>query len=227
METAKLSGIRAFVFDAYGTLFDVNSAAESIQDELGPQWSSIADQWRSKQLQYTWLRGLSGNYVDLWQVTGDALTFALRAHNLATPDIHARLMNLYLTLKPYPEVVPTLSGLKQRGLALAILSNGSPRMLSAAVNGAGIATMIDEVISVDRVRTFKPHPSVYQLAPQLLGINANEICFISSNAWDAYSAKAYGFRVLWCNRSKQPAECLPGTPDAEIGSLTEIADYLA
>ena len=227
MTTLKLSGVRAFVFDAYGTLFDVNSAAETIKDDLGEQWQAISNLWRSKQLQYTWLRGLAGNYVDFWQVTGEALTYALRSHGMEKQGLHDRLMNLYWTLRPYPEVMQSLGELKARGIRCAILSNGSPKMLSAAVDNAGIATLLDAVISVDSVGVFKPHPSVYRLAPALLGVKASEICFVSANAWDAYSAKAFGFHVLWCNRAKQPPEIIPATPDAEIESLAGLPEFLA
>ena len=227
MTTLKLSGVRAFVFDAYGTLFDVNNAAETIKDDLGEQWQAISNLWRSKQLQYTWLRGLAGNYVDFWQVTGEALTYALRSHGMEKQGLHDRLMNLYWTLRPYPEVMQSLGELKARGIRCAILSNGSPKMLSAAVDNAGIATLLDAVISVDSVGVFKPHPSVYRLAPARLGIKVSEICFVSANAWDAYSAKAFGFHVLWCNRAKQQPEIIPATPDAEIESLAGLPEFLA
>ena len=226
MTTLKLSGVRAFVFDAYGTLFDVNNAAETIKDDLGEQWQAISNLWRSKQLQYTWLRSLAGNYVDFWQVTGEALTYALRCHSMEKQGLHDRLMNLYWTLRPYPEVMQSLGELKARGIRCAILSNGSPKMLSAAVDNAGIATLLDAVISVDSVGVFKPHPSVYRLAPARLGIKVSEICFVSANAWDAYSAKAFGFHVLWCNRAKQQPEIIPATPDAEIDSLAGLPDFL-
>lgn len=226
MAATKLTGVRAFVFDAYGTLFDVNSAAEQVKDELGEQWLAVSNLWRAKQLQYTWLRGLTGNYVDFWQVTAEALTFALRSHNMKSQGLQDRLMNSYLTLRPYPEVMQSLGEIKARGMQCAILSNGSPRMLSAAVDNAGIATLLDAVISVDTVGVFKPHPSVYQLAPALLGVKASEICFVSSNAWDAFSAKAFGFQVLWCNRTKQQPELIPATPDAEIESLAGLTEFL-
>ena len=224
--TTKLKGIRACVFDAYGTLFDVNSAARAAQEYLGDQWEPLADLWRSKQLQYTWLRGLGGRHADFWQVTGDALDFALSALHIEDAEMRTRLMNLYLILEPYPEVVETLRRLQTAGMKLAILSNGTPTMLSAASAHAGIDHFFDAVLSVEEVKIYKPHPSVYNLACERLSFSADEICFLSSNGWDAYSAKAFGFRVLWCNRSGQIAERSPQTPDAQIATLAELPDIV-
>ena len=218
----RLPNIHACVFDAYGTLFDVASAARSAQDALGEKWQTLAELWRSRQLQYTWLRSLTGQYMDFWQVTGDALDFALETLRVADPALRERLMNLYLTLEAYPEVRETLSKLSAAGMKLAILSNGAPAMLSAAAVHAGIAELFDAIISVDEVKFYKPHPWVYALASERLNIDAANICFLSTNGWDAYSAKAFGFRVLWCNRSGQAPERLPETPDAQIASLAEL-----
>ena len=222
MTTIKLPDIEACVFDAYGTLFDFNSAANTARDELGDDWSKLSELWRQKQLQYTWLRGLAGHHADFWQVTGDALAFALAALNLDRPGLHDRLMQLYLALNVFPEVPETLRALKVQGKRLAILSNGSPAMLAAVVNNAGLAEMFDAVISVEEVGVFKPHPSVYALAPKHLSVTPGHVCFLSSNAWDAYSAKAYGFHVLWCNRYGQVPENIPATPDAEIANLQSL-----
>lgn len=219
MATIKLPDIDACVFDAYGTLFDFNSAASAARDELGDDWSRLSELWRQKQLQYTWLRGLAGHHADFWQVTGDALAFAMTALNLDRPGLHNRLMQLYLALDVFPEVPETLHALKAQGKRLAILSNGSPSMLAAVVNHAGLAEVFDAVISVEEAGVFKPHPSVYALAPKHLSVTPERICFLSSNAWDAYSAKAFGFRVLWCNRYGQVPEHIPATPDAEITNL--------
>ncbi len=221
-----LTHIRACVFDAYGTLFDVAAAARDMQDELGGQWQALADLWRTKQLQYTWLRGLGGRHADFWQVTGDALDFALASLKLDAGRLREPLMALYLKLGHYPEVPATLRALKARGLKLAILSNGSPRMLSAAVGNAGLGDVFDAVLSVESVGVFKPHPSVYQLAVDALGLPAEEMCFLSSNGWDAFSAKAFGYRVLWCNRFGQAAERIPETPDGEIQTLAELPALL-
>jgi 2-haloacid dehalogenase len=226
MTTLKLAGIEACVFDAYGTLFDVNSAARTAQDALGEKWKPLAELWRSKQLQYTWLRGLAGHHADFWQVTGDALDFALSTLKLEDSALRARLMNLYLTLIAYPEVPEMLKRLKAAGMKLAILSNGTPAMLAAAVANAGIAHLIDAILSVEEVKIYKPHPSVYGLGCKRLNVAASRICFLSSNGWDAYSAKAFGFRTLWCNRFGQAPEHIPETPDGQIATLAELPDIV-
>jgi 2-haloacid dehalogenase len=164
-----LTGIRACVFDVYGTLFDVNSAAAQAKDALGEKWQTLAELWRARQLQYTWLRSLAGRHVDFWQLTGEALDFAMASLKLDDPALRDRLMELYLRISAYPEVSETLKRLKAAGLRLAILSNGSPRMLSAAVENAGIAKLLDAVLSVEEVGIYKSHPSVYQLAHRLRG----------------------------------------------------------
>jgi 2-haloacid dehalogenase len=222
----KIHGIAACVFDAYGTLFDVNSAAHSAQDALGEKWQALAELWRAKQLQYTWLRGLAGRHADFWQVTGDALDFAMATLHRKDDVLRARLMDLYLSLKAYPEVPDVLQRLKTGGLRLAILSNGTPAMLAAAAANAGIADLLDTVLSVEEVQVYKPHPSVYALACGRLNLSAQQICFFSSNGWDAYSAKAFGFRVVWCNRFGQAPERIPETPDAQIVTLAEVPDIV-
>jgi 2-haloacid dehalogenase len=178
--------------------------------------------WRQKQLQYTWLRASQGRHADFWRVTEDALDFAMESLGIASPALRQRLMNLYLTLDAFPEVSDTLAKLKAAGFTTAILSNGSPPMLSAAVAGAKIGHLLDAVLSVEEVGVYKPHPSVYRLAVERLGIPADAIVFSSSNAWDAYAASAFGMRVVWCNRYGQRAERLPGKPDHVIASLAEL-----
>jgi 2-haloacid dehalogenase len=227
----ELRGIEACVFDAYGTLFDVNSAARSArdlpeEDALGEKWQPLAELWRAKQLQYTWLRSLAGQYKDFWQVTGDALDFALSTLHPADPALRDRLMSLYLRLNAYPEVSETLQRLKAAGMNTAILSNGTPDMLAAAVGNAGISNLLDAVLSVEEVKIYKPHPSVYKLACDRLNVAAGQICFVSSNGWDAYSAKAFGLRVVWCNRFGQEPERIPEPPDAQIISLAELPDII-
>jgi len=222
----KLEGIKACVFDAYGTLFDVNSAARSAQDALGDQWKPLAELWRAKQLQYTWLRSLGGRYADFWQVTREALDFALESFGLSDVVLQERLMNLYLSLHAYPEVPDALRKLKAAGIKLAILSNGSPKMLASATANAGIAKLFDAILSVEEVKVYKPHPSVYELACKRLNVTASAICFLSSNGWDAYSAKAFGMRVLWCNRLQQAPERIPETPDAQIATLAELPEIV-
>jgi 2-haloacid dehalogenase len=217
-----LEGVRAVVFDAYGTLFDVASAAARARDALGSRWEALAETWRAKQLQYTWLRSLMGKHADFWQVTGDALDFALAAHGLGGAELRARLMASYERLGAYPDARPALEALRARGLRLAILSNGSPRMLAAAAESAGLAPLLEHVISVEDVRVYKPSPAVYRLAPARLGLWPAEIAFVSANGWDAAGAKAFGFSVAWCNRAGAPADRLPDAPDVELRSLAEL-----
>lgn len=217
-----LRGVRACVFDAYGTLFDFASAARRCRDVLGDDIDKLTALWRDKQLQYTWLRATQGRHADFWQVTGDALDFSIETLNLDTPGLRDRLMALYLTLDPFPEVPAVLGKLKAAGLRTAILSNGSAPMLDAAVKAAKLQALFDEVLSVEEVGVYKPHPKVYQLAADRLGIPVSAISFQSSNAWDAYAASAFGMQVVWCNRYGQRRERLPGSPDREIRSLAEL-----
>ena len=222
MSQLPLTGIRACVFDAYGTLFDYASAAARCRDVLGDKFDRLVTLWRDKQLQYTWLRATQNRHVEFWRVTGDALDFALETLGIDDRALRERLMNLYLTLDAFPEVPDTLSRLKALGLKTAILSNGAPAMLEAVVGNAKIGSLLDAVLSVEEVGVYKPHPKVYQLAVDRLAVDAKEILFLSSNAWDAYAASAFGFRVAWCNRYGQRPERLPGKPDYEIKSLAEI-----
>jgi len=226
MAVARLDGIRACVFDAYGTLFDYGSAAARCRDVLGDKFERLSALWRDKQLQYTWLRTLAGRHVDFWQVTGDALDFALDTLGIENAPLRDQLMNLYLTLDTFPEVPNTLQRLKAAGLKTAILSNGSPAMLQAAIDHAGIGAFLDAVLSVEEVGLYKTHPDVYRLAVRRLGVEAAAISFQSSNAWDAYAASAFGMRVVWCNRYGQRRERLPGNPDREVTTLAELPALL-
>ena len=224
---SQLFGIRACVFDAYGTIFDFASAAARSPEIPEDKRAALTNLWRDKQLQYTWLRSLQGRYADFWQVTGEALDFTLDSLGIATPSLRDRLMELYLTLSAFPEVPDTLRRLKEAGFVTAILSNGSPPMLDAAVRGAGLQSLLDAVLSADAVKVFKTHPRVYDYALEQLGLRAEQISFQSSNAWDAYAASAYGMRVVWCNRYGQRRERLPGAPDHEVKSLAELPALLA
>ena len=219
---APLPGIRACVFDAYGTVFDFAAAARGCTDALGAQAPALTALWRDKQLQYTWLRSMQGRYVDLWQITGDSLDYALETLGLAEPALRARLMDLYRTLAVFPEIPDMLRRLRAAGMRTAILSNGSPAMLASAVAGNHLAEILDAVISVDEVGVFKPDPRVYQHALDRLGVAAAEVSFQSSNAWDAWAASAFGMRVVWCNRYAQKPERLPGRPDHEVTSLAAL-----
>ena len=224
---SQITGIRACVFDAYGTLFDFASAAARCPDIPEDKRDAVTALWRDKQLQYTWLRSLAGRYAEFWQVTGDALDFTLDSLGLATPALRARLMELYLSLSAFPEVPEMLRQLRQAGFKTAILSNGSPAMLDAVVRRAGFADLLDAVFSVDAVGVYKTHPQVYEYSLRQLGLRAEQVSFQSSNAWDAYAASAFGMRVVWCNRYGQRRERLPGAPDHEIRSLAELPALLA
>jgi 2-haloacid dehalogenase len=219
------SGVRACVFDAYGTIFDFASAAARCQAAPAEQRAALTTLWRDKQLQYAWLRTLQGRYVDFWQVTGEALDYALEALQL-DEDLHAPLMALYRQLSPFRDAEGTLRALRAAGHVTAILSNGSPPMLTHAVERGGLDGLFDAVLSVDAMQAFKTHPRVYQHAAQRLGMAPGDILFVSSNGWDAYAASDFGMRVVWCNRYGQPRERLPGQPDAEITSLAELPALL-
>lgn len=226
MTNAAFGTVQACVFDAYGTLFDVNSAAADCRDALGEQADPLSALWRAKQLEYTWLRSLMGKYAPLWQVTGEALDFALETLGIQDQALRDRLMESYLELDMVPEVTELLAALKNAGLKTAILTNGSPEMIAAAVKHSGIGELLDGVYSVDQLGVFKPHPSVYRLAVDGLGVAKENISYQSSNAWDAAAAAAFGMRVAWCNRSGQRRENLPAQPDAEIKSLSELPGIL-
>lgn len=217
-----IAGIKACVFDAYGTLFDFAAAAGKCRDVLGDDADALTVLWRDKQLQYTWLRACQGLHADFWQVTGDALDFSLATLGIEKPALRERLMALYLALDTFPEVPDVLGRLKAAGMRTAILSNGSPGMLDAVVKAARLDTVLDVVLSVEEVGVYKPHPKVYQLAVDRLGVPAPGIAFQSSNAWDAHAASAFGMKVIWCNRYRQRRERLPGAPDREVQSLSDL-----
>lgn len=226
MSHPRFVNIGACVFDAYGTLFDFKAAAARFEAELGGKAAKLSEIWRAKQLQYTWLRSLMDDYADFWTVTGEALDYALDAVDINDEEIRSKLLNAYLTLDAYPEVPEMLQTLKSAGVRTAILSNGSPVMLDAAVKAAGLEDLLDATLSVEDVGIFKPHRSVYQLAVGVLGISAERVSFQSSNSWDAAGAAHFGFRVAWCNRFGQPEEQLPGKPDVQIKTLAELPPLL-
>ena len=219
--------IRACVFDAYGTLFDVHSAVGTHRARLGEHATHISQLWRTKQLEYTWLRSLMGQYQDFWHVTQDALDYACATYGVDDPALRHDLMQAYLQLDCYPEVPDTLQELKTRGYRTVILSNGSPAMLAAAVTNASVAHLIDATLSVDVLGIYKPSPRVYQLAMEHLAVSAQEISFQSSNAWDAAAAASVGLRVVWVNRFKQQWERLGTVPDVELQSLSALPAVLA
>ncbi len=226
MANEAFTDIQACVFDAYGTLFDVHSAVARHKQRLGDVGDAVSMLWRTKQLEYTWLRSLMGRHVDFWRVTGDALDYALDAHGVDDTGLRDDLMQAYLQLDAYPEVRSVLLRLQRQGMRTAILSNGSPMMLEAAVSGAGIADLLDFVLTVEDVGIYKPDPRVYQLAVDRLGIDAERMSFQSSNSWDAVAAATFGMRVAWINRFGQRRERLTAQPHAELRTLEELPPLL-
>ena len=226
MSHPRFVDIGACVFDAYGTLFDFNAATARFEGELDGKAARLSEIWRMKQLQYTWLRSLMDDYEDFWTVTGEALDYALDAVAIKDEAIRGKLLNAYLTLDAYPEVPEMLQKLKSAGVQTAVLSNGTPEMLQAAIEGAGIEALLDATLSVEQVGIYKPHRTVYQLAVDSLGVGAERISFQSSNSWDAVGAAYFGFRVAWCNRFGQPDEQLSVGPDVQIKTLAELPPLL-
>lgn len=226
MGSTSFQNIKACVFDAYGTLFDVHSALTKFSERLGNEAKRLSTIWRTKQLEYTWLRSLMRQHADFWQVTQDALDYALDSVGLTDNHLREGLMEAYLNLDSYPEVFETLNRLKKQGLPTAILSNGSPRMLDAVVKKNKLEKVIDMILSVEEVGVYKPDPRVYQLAVDKFGIEASNIIYLSSNAWDVAGAACFGFCVVWINRFNQLPERLPFQPQAEIKSLSELPSLL-
>ncbi|MEM9524616.1 MAG: haloacid dehalogenase type II [Pseudomonadota bacterium] len=218
------------VFDAYGTLFDVAAAAREAATEPGREafsriWPQVASDWRLKQLQYTWLRAIADAHTDFWQVTQDGLDWAL-ANSDASDDagLRKRLLQLYWELSSYPEVPAMLKTLKKGGFNTAILSNGSPDMLTAAVKSADIGDVLDDVLSVETAGVFKPHRSVYDMVGRRFGCTPDRVLFVSSNGWDAAASAGYGFHAVWVNRAEEPMDRLPWTPRDTTTDLTPIPD---
>jgi len=217
--------IQALAFDAYGTLFDVHSVISTCNQVFPDKGPALSQLWRAKQLEYTWLRSLMGRYEDFWQVTESALAFACRSLKLDCPPVtRQKLMDAYLHLDPFPEVRQALQSLSR--YKLAILSNGSPRMLAGVVESTGLKGVFADVISVDEVEIFKPNPRVYELAPRHLKVPQAAIGFISSNFWDIAGAKSFGLWTCWINRGKTPEDELGFRPDATIASLAELVHRL-
>ena len=220
--------ITTCVFDAYGTLFDVAAAARQAAAEpefetLADKWPELANHWRLKQLQYTWLRAVADAHCDFWDVTQDGLDWALEAVGLQGDiTLRQRLLDLYWELQAYPEVPDMLKALKAGGLQTAILSNGSPPMLNGAVQSAAIGDVLDDVLSVESVGVFKPHASVYDLVQNRFGCARDEVLFVSSNGWDAAGASGYGFVTAWVNRAGEPMDRLPWKPAHVLPDLTTI-----
>lgn len=219
------------VFDAYGTLFDVNAAARTAANEPNQEtfkevWPSVSNLWRMKQLQYTWLRSMTRSYLDFWTVTQDSLDYSLEAHGLHENfDLKDRLLALYWELQPYPEVSSVLQKLKTKGIKTAILSNGSPEMLSAAVKSSNLFDVIDEIISVEKVKIFKPSSLVYEQVENVIECSKSEVLFVSSNCWDIAGAAGFGFETAWVNRLKEPIDRLPDKPAHILRNLEAVTSF--
>ena len=225
MNDRPLANVCACAFDAYGTLFDFNTV-ERCREQVGDKADALRTLWRTTQLQYFWLRSLMGKHKDFEAVTGDALDFAMATLGIDDKFLRNRLMQLYLEFEPYPDVISTLGQLKEMGIRTAIHSNGTPDVLDSAVKSCGFESLFDDVISIETVGIFKPHPKAYQLAVDRLGLPAEGICFLSSNSWDVHGAATFGFRVVWVNRFGLQPDILPGEPDHVIKTLTDLPALL-
>lgn len=224
--------IKTCIFDAYGTLFDVAAAARIAAAEPGREalanvWPTLAENWRRKQLEYSWLRAVMGAHCDFWHVTQNGLDWAMEASGLSNPELRERLLALYWELAAYPEVPQMLAVLKAKGMMTAILSNGSPAMLDGAVRSAGIGDLLDDVLSVESVGIFKPHARVYGLVTERFACRPDEVLFVSSNGWDAAGAAGFGFRTVWVNRAGLPLDRLPSTPQHHLSDLAPLPDLVS
>jgi 2-haloacid dehalogenase len=216
--------VRTYVFDAYGTLFDVHAAIAHHRAAAGPDADRCSEIWRTKQLEYTWTLTLAGRYVDFWTLTSQALDYALARVPTVNRALRPQLLDAYLSLKAFPDARATLADLKVRDARLAILSNGTPHMLARAVEAAGMSGLFEAVLSVDSVRMYKPRPEVYTLVTDRFGIKAEEVVFVSSNRWDVMGAAAFGFRPLWLNRADLPDEYTDFAPLRRIANLAALTD---
>jgi 2-haloacid dehalogenase len=224
--SAALAGIELCVFDAYGTLFDFNSAVARHRTVIGPGAEALAELWRAKQIQYTWLRNSMEAYAKFWQVTGEALDHCLAACHITDASVRDKLMGAYLALDPFPEVPAMLDALKGAGKRLAILSNGNAEMLEPMVAASKLADRFEAVLSVDAAGVFKPDPRVYRLVEARCGVKPDKVCFLSSNCWDAHGAAHFGFLTVWVNRAGVPDDNLPGRLVAEIRDLSRLPSLL-
>jgi len=226
MTTTGIPDIAACVFDVYGTLLDFNAAVAGCRARIGPNADAFSALWRQKQLEYSWLRGLMGTHADFWQVTGEALDYALSALRIEDAALRDDLLALYRRLSPYPEVVETLTAIRNAGMQTAVLSNGEPSMLADGLDAAGIAPLLDKVLSVESVGVFKPHPSVYRLATDTLSLPPGRIAFMSANGWDIAGAAAFGLNAIWINRAGATPERLPSGPAAILSSLAGLPELI-
>lgn len=222
--------VTTLAFDAYGTLFDVAAAARRAAADspaLARVWPHLAGEWRRKQLEYTWLRAITGAHADFAQVTADALDWAMAAQGLSDPGLRARLLALYDELDPFPEAADTLRQLKSAGYRLAILSNGTPAMLASATRAAGMDGLFDALLSVEETRIYKPHASAYALVERHLAAKPAQTLFVSANGWDIAGAARFGLRTVWVNRTGAPQDRLPQRPQHEIPDLSPLPRLIA
>src|SRR5690349_10228859 len=224
--SAALAGMEACIFDAYGTLYDFNSAVARHRAAIGPKADALSDMWRNKQVQYTWLRNSMGAYAPFWQVTGEALDNCLATHGITDPSVRQKLLDAYLALDPFAEVPAALDRLKRAGLRLAILSNGNPEMLNPMVETSGLADRFEGVLSVHEAGVFKVDPKAYRLVEKRLGVTPDKVCFLSSNCWDAHGAAHFGFSTVWVNRTGAPEDNLPGKLVTQIKDLSHLPALL-
>ena len=214
---------KAIVFDAYGTLFDVNSAAEKCKDKIGDKWELFSNFWRTTQLEYTWLRSLMKRHKNFWQITEDSLDKSLRVFNV-DKSMKNELLNLYKVLSPYPEVRSVLENLKKKNLKLAILSNGTPTLLNELVISNELNNLFDDLFSIEEVKVYKPDFRVYEMPVKKYNIENNEITFLSANTWDVSGGGNFGYNSIWVNRNKSEFDILDYQPKSEINDLTQLLD---
>ncbi|MEO8256447.1 MAG: haloacid dehalogenase type II [Acidobacteriota bacterium] len=219
--------VQACVFDAYGTLLDLNGAVAAVAGRLGDRAADLLRVWRGKQLEYTWLRSLMGRHADFAQVTREALDYACAAVGGEAAGLQTALLDAFFHLPAYPDAEPLLRAIRARGLRTAVLSNGTPGMLDAGLRSTALGPLLDAILSVEDVGVYKPSPAVYQHASATLGLAPDALMFVSANAWDAAGASSAGLRAIWINRSGAPSERLPSRPAAEVASLADVADLLA
>ena len=220
-----MKNIKAIIFDAYGTLFDVNSAAEKCRSKIGDKWESFANYWRKTQLEYTWLRSLMGRHKDFWQITEDSLDKSMQAFNI-DKAMKNKLLDLYKILSPYPEVKETLEKLKEKKYKLAILSNGTPTLLNELVKSNGLQNLFDDIFSIEEVKIYKPSSKVYDMPVKKYSIKNEEVAFLSANTWDVSGGGNYGFTSIWVNRNKNIFDNLDYKPKNEISGLNQLIDIL-
>ncbi len=220
-----MKNIKAIIFDAYGTLFDVNSAAEKCKDKIGDKWEGFANFWRTTQLEYTWLRSLMKRHKDFWQITEDSLDKSMKTYKI-DPKMKNELLNLYKTLSPYKEVHEVLIKLKEKNFKLAILSNGTPSLLDELVKSNILENLFDDLFSVEQVGIYKPDSKVYDMPIKKYQIQKNEVCFLSANTWDVSGGGNYGYNSIWVNRNNNIFDKLDYSPKHQIKQLGELLDIL-